>query len=160
MLRVLSFLFVCCFSFVSFSQKYAFVTYSTEEGLPQSQVTAIAQDEEGYLWVGTIGGLAKFNGEKFESFTTREGLLNNRIKSLNYFEGSLWIGHDGGVSCLKNGTISKYSFTGDDKSRPATGILRFKGQLLVYSNGGGLFKLANGKLEKVNLQLHIQWMQK
>jgi len=53
----------------SFAQKYSFVTYSTEDGLPQSQVTAMTQDANGYLWVGTLGGLAKFDGIKFTSYS-------------------------------------------------------------------------------------------
>lgn len=136
----------------AFGQKYSFVTYSTEEGLPQSQVSAIAQDNEGYLWVGTIGGLTKFNGEEFVSFTSREGLLNNRITSLDYFEETLWIGHDGGISYIHNGTIKKYSFTGDDKSRPVQQILRFNGQMIICSNGGGLFVLENEKLVKIRME--------
>lgn len=141
------------FSFAGFAQKYSFITYSTEEGLPQSQVTAIEQDEEGYLWVGTIGGLTKFNGEEFEPFTTREGLLNNRITSLNFFEKTLWVGHDGGISSMHNGEIKKYAFSGEDKSRPVNQIIRFKGTIVVCSNGGGLFKLVNGNLTKIKLNM-------
>lgn len=132
-------------------QKYSFITYSTEEGLPQSQVSAITQDKEGYLWIGTIGGLTKFNGGEFVPYTSKEGLLNNRITSLNYFDETIWVGHDGGISYIKNKTVRSVKFTGEDKSRPVHKILRFKGRLLVCSNGGGLFELRNEKLVKIEL---------
>ena len=64
---------------VLFAQRYSFVQYSTEEGLPQSQVTSICQDDKGYLWVSTLGGLAKFNGDNFSTYSTGNGLLNNRV---------------------------------------------------------------------------------
>lgn len=138
---------------VVFGQKYSFVAYSTAEGLPQSQVTAITQDDKGYLWVGTIGGLTKFNGETFAHTTTREGLLNNRITSLDFFEETLWVGHDGGITTIIDGKITSYIFTGDDKSRPVDQILRYKGAILVCSNGGGLFKLNEGNLERIEIEM-------
>jgi ligand-binding sensor domain-containing protein len=43
------------------AQQFSFISYSNDVGLPQSQVQSIAQDNQGYLWVGTLAGLAKFN---------------------------------------------------------------------------------------------------
>ena len=43
--------------------------WNTDEGLPHSSVTSIAQTPDGYLWVGTLhGGLARFDGERFVNF--------------------------------------------------------------------------------------------
>ncbi|MCP3931490.1 MAG: hypothetical protein GY705_20585, partial [Bacteroidetes bacterium] len=58
----------------TYGQEYALRKYTIYDGLPQSQVTCIFEDSRGYLWVGTKGGVSKFNGESFESFTTRDGL--------------------------------------------------------------------------------------
>lgn len=138
-------------SFQLFAQKYSFIAYSTERGLPQSQVTAISQDNDGYLWVGTLGGLAKFNGDKFTTYSSDNGLLNNRIKSLNYFENTLWVGHDGGISTIHFNKIKSYAFSDNDKSRNVSKIIRFHKKLLVCSNGGGLFELKGNKLTKISL---------
>jgi len=153
MIRFFFFSILFCFPFVLFGQKYSFVTYSTEKGLPQSQVTAINQDDEGYLWVGTLGGLAKFNGRHFFSISTSDGLLNNRIKSIDYLKDTLWIGHDGGVSFISNDQIGSIAFTGNgnDQSRNVSKIIRFKNKIYVCSNGGGLFKRVNHQLIKVEL---------
>ena len=57
-------------------QHHYFRQYSLEEGLPQSEVNDIAEDQFGYLWLGTNGGgLCKFNGTDFEIFTKKDGLL-------------------------------------------------------------------------------------
>lgn len=138
----------------SFAQKYSFVTYSTEDGLPQSQVTAMTQDANGYLWVGTLGGLAKFDGIKFTSYSSNQGLLNNRITSLSFFNNMLWVGHDGGISIIKDTTIKQIAFkgNGNDKSRSVSAIVQFKKEVYVCSNGGGLFKVQNDELKRVRLE--------
>ncbi|MFT5859285.1 MAG: ligand-binding sensor domain-containing protein [Flavobacteriaceae bacterium] len=134
------------------AQKYAFTTYSSEEGLPQSQVTAICQDKDGYLWVSTLGGLAKFNGSEFTTFSSNDGLLNNRVQTLAFFQNTLWVGHDGGISYIKNNTIVSASFTGNDKSREVSKIIEFKDKVIICTNGGGLWELKNKKLIKIELK--------
>lgn len=153
MLRILIVFILLLFHSAIFSQKYAFVTYSTEQGLPQSQVTAINQDNNGYLWIGTLGGLAKFGGNKFITYSSNDGLLNNRIESLDFFEETIWAGHDGGISYIKNGIIKSVGFvgTGNERSRAVSKILRFHGEIVVCSNGGGLFRKAANSLVKIPL---------
>lgn len=60
------------FPIVVFAQEYPYINYTTHNGLPQIQVQKLYQDKKGYIWVGTKGGLAQFNGEKFKHY------LNNR----------------------------------------------------------------------------------
>ncbi len=138
--------------FLGFGQKYAFQSYSTEEGLPQTQVTAFCEDDDGYLWVGTLGGLAKFNGKDFTTFSPKDGLLNNRIQTLFLDSGRLWVGHDGGISCLEKNTFKSIALPGSEKSRNVTKILRYKGRIIVCAErGGGLFELVGNKLMPVAL---------
>ncbi len=77
-----------------------FEILKSKEGLPQSQVTALAQDREGYLWVGTWGGgLGRFNGTEFKIYSLEDGLPNTRINEiLAAQDGSLWISTSAGVS--------------------------------------------------------------
>ena len=70
-----------------------------EDGLPAGQITAIAQTPDGYLWVGTPRGLARFDGLRFKLFTagTNSGLGDSRISSLlTDGEGKLWVGTQDG----------------------------------------------------------------
>ncbi len=54
------------------AQHLPFINYNTHNGLPQIQVQRLYQDSKGYIWVGTKGGLAKFNGSTFQQFLHNE----------------------------------------------------------------------------------------
>ncbi|HPF38511.1 MAG TPA: two-component regulator propeller domain-containing protein [Phycisphaerae bacterium] len=80
--------------------------WTMEDGLPQTTVTTIAQTADGYLWLGTFGGLVRFDGVHFRTYTMEDtpGLTSNRIVSLcNDRDGSLWIGTENGGLLRKVG---------------------------------------------------------
>lgn len=142
------------FIFLAFAlnaQRYSVLSYNTAEGLPQSQVTSITQDKNGYLWVGTLGGLARFNGKEFHSYTTEEGILNNRVTFLTFIDGVLFVGHEGGVSSIDKNKIKKWSFSGPNAASRVTDILKFNDRIIVSSNGGGLYELKESKLAPVKI---------
>jgi ligand-binding sensor domain-containing protein/signal transduction histidine kinase len=82
-------------------------SWGTEAGLPQNTVNAIAQTPDGYLWVGTRDGLARFDGVRFTVFGLRDGLESVEIQTLFAdHRGTLWIGTSGGgLSRLAGGRI-------------------------------------------------------
>jgi len=92
---------------------YLHRVWTTENGLPQNSVTSILQTQDGYLWLGTLGGLARFDGINFTIFNTANTgeLKSNRISALYQDgEGSLWIGSEhGGLSRYYRGAFTNYS---------------------------------------------------
>ena len=81
-----------------FTQQYNFINYSIEEGLIQSQVRTICQDKEGYIWLGTLGGISRFNGINFQNFSIHDGLLDNSVYALyTGTKGNVFIGSKGGI---------------------------------------------------------------
>ena len=125
-----SFIFSCFFCFSLFGQSYSFKNYSIAEGLAQTQVTAITEDENGYLWIGTLGGLSRFNGSTFTNFSSDDGLLNNRITALYQDKKGLWIGHESGVSLCHNKTFKKWSIK-KGKETPLFYLLDNRGVALL-----------------------------
>jgi ligand-binding sensor domain-containing protein/serine phosphatase RsbU (regulator of sigma subunit) len=66
-----------------FTQTYNFRNYNIEKGLPQSQVLAIFQDHNGFMWFGTnSGGAGKYDGNKFTTISDNDGLINNVVFSI------------------------------------------------------------------------------
>jgi len=81
--------------------------WGTGAGLPQNTVNTIAQTPDGYLWLGTRDGLARFDGVRFTAFGLSDGLQSVEIQTL-YVDrrGTLWIGTSGGgLSRLVEGRI-------------------------------------------------------
>ncbi|MBS1634692.1 MAG: SpoIIE family protein phosphatase [Bacteroidetes bacterium] len=80
------FLYITCclvFSITAWGQTFNFKNYNTEQGLPQSQVLSITQDSKGNMWFGTnSGGVGKFDGNKFTTYTDNDGLVNNVVFSI------------------------------------------------------------------------------
>jgi len=86
--------------------------WSTADGLPQSSVIAIAQTHDGYLWLGTINGLVRFDGNSMTPVNVNNapGLPDNFIISLFADSRSnLWIGTANGRLCaVQDGTIKQF----------------------------------------------------
>ena len=81
--------------------------WTSDNGLPDSSVTAIAQTPDGYLWIGTYNGLARFDGVRFVMFdpVNTPELKNARVTRLSVDAwGTLWINtYDGSITSLHNG---------------------------------------------------------
>ena len=112
--RIVAFLFIVPLAISSVFPilygQYKIDVWTTAEGLPQNSVNAILQTRDGYMWLGTYGGLVRFDGSTFTSIGGTEGLPSNRILALcESRRGGLWIGTEGGgISQYSNGTLTHY----------------------------------------------------
>lgn len=75
------FIITCCFSILialaspgQGARQYSFTHFSTADGLAANMVTSIVQDAEGYIWISTINGLQRYDGNSF--FTIRSQANN------------------------------------------------------------------------------------
>jgi signal transduction histidine kinase/ligand-binding sensor domain-containing protein len=97
----------------AYPTQYVTTNWRTEQGLPQNSVNALVQDHDGYLWIGTYGGLARFDGEHFKFFGSADlpGLGSVGITSLyESRSGVLWIGTaGGGLARLNRGVLTTYT---------------------------------------------------
>lgn len=89
------------------AQSYSLRHYAISEGMNSTVVYRCLQDSRGYMWFATDAGLCRFDGKKFDQFTTRDGLSGNEI--FNLFEDSkkrLWfLTYNGHLSYYKEGVF-------------------------------------------------------
>jgi len=109
-----------------------FQRITVADGLAQSQVTAIEQDQSGFLWFATESGLDRYDGFTFKHYRHERGnpnaLASDFVRDLDLADdGSLWIATDGGgVSRWDPATdkITTYRYVADDETSLATDLIR------------------------------------
>ena len=91
--------------------QYGQAVWKIDNGLPQNSVNAIVQTRDGYLWVGTYEGLARFDGVKFTVINKRTSpaLKNLAVRTLaEDAAGNLWVGTEEGLSRLNKDGITTF----------------------------------------------------
>jgi ligand-binding sensor domain-containing protein/serine phosphatase RsbU (regulator of sigma subunit) len=86
------------------SQTYFFDNYSRTEGLGQTKVYCIVQDNLQFIWLGTKDGVSKFDGINFTNYTTENKLAPGGVRVLFIdSNNTMWLGHEGGGISRFNG---------------------------------------------------------
>lgn len=130
-------------------QHYNFINYSTESGLAQSQIRSIAQDKNGYLWLGTLAGLSKYDGKKFVNYSIQNGLIDNQIYSLAADRSmGLWIGTMGGLNYFDGEKFRSYPFKEDMAENLVNAVAQDPhGSLWLATDGAGVCKFNRNTFE-------------
>ena len=121
--------------------------FTQADGLP-SGLTTIAQTPDGYLWVGSTGGLYRFDGVRFESVAADQLLGPSIIGLYATTTGDLWIGYDmgGGVSRMRDGKIEHFR---SDAGGPAASVNNIRvsddGQEIFTHGAYTVWRQHNGK---------------
>jgi len=136
--------------------QYRVDSWTRADGLPQSSVEAITQTIDGYLWIGTQQGLARFDGVRFTVFDRRSttGFGDDYVAALlGDRDGTLWIGTNSGLYSYRGGRFRAHpaahtekgvSFLYQDRDgtiwvgarKGALGILR-EDEVLPFSDTDG-----------------------
>ena len=121
----------------STAQVLPFEVLGLKEGLPQSQVSDIVQDRDGYLWISTWGGLARYNGESFTSYFVEDGLPSNRVQELLVDRsGSLWVATGSGMAVWRDRRLQRVSHPLFEAQRCRTLAEDADGRLWVGTDRG------------------------
>jgi len=132
--------------------QYTQDVWSTEAGLPQNNVLAIAQTADGYLWLATEEGLVRFDGVRFTVINKENtpSLQGNDIRALLVDRlDNLWIGtNGGGLTRYKDGSFATFT-TRDGLANDAILALHEDphGAIWIGTDGGGMSRYANGKFQ-------------
>ena len=128
--------------------------WQMQDGLPEQVVQAFAQTGDRYLWIGTTGGLVRFDGERFLTFDRENtpAFSDNNVFCLTVArDNTLWIGMEGGgLLRYRDGTFQAFS----SKDGLTNSFVRVvyedsRGRIWVGTDNG-LFQLAGGRLLRVD----------
>src|SRR6202790_2177669 len=122
--------------------QYVLDNWQIPEGLPQPSVQAIARTPDGYLWVGTQEGLARFDGVRFTLFDpNNEPAIPNKDITVLFVDraGRLWIGTRSGVAVLENGRFKPFTKVAGGAHAYVRAIAEGGAGRLWLGKGNGLF---------------------
>jgi signal transduction histidine kinase/ligand-binding sensor domain-containing protein len=134
---------------------YTLTAWTGQAGLSLGDVFAIAEDREGYLWLGTSNGLVRFDGAVFarhETGVQRTAVADQVVSALlGARDGSIWIGHSGagGIARITGGAITRFE---SDAGLPAGGIVALEEDRTgtIWAGGRvGLSAFRQGHWERV-----------
>jgi ligand-binding sensor domain-containing protein/signal transduction histidine kinase len=122
------------------SRVWGHQSWTSENGLPQNSVHHILQTRDGYLWIATEGGVARFNGIQFTIFNQENNpafTSNDTCCLAEDRSGALWIGTSDGLLRYAEGVFRRYTTT-DGLPSPVVLSLTSTddGFLLVFTSGG------------------------
>ena len=150
-LFLLSLLFFSAFSQAQQPQSiydYDIKQWTAADGLSNNSVRAVTQDQQGYLWIGTLTGLNRFDGNKFDVFTSQANrhLISNTItRLLTDSNGYIWIGTRSGLSGVNSTTLKfdRYPILGE-----VTAIVEVAPDE-IWVAADNLFRVKDGKISRV-----------
>jgi ligand-binding sensor domain-containing protein/tRNA A-37 threonylcarbamoyl transferase component Bud32 len=93
-------------------RQYNLDVYTAQDGLPQSSVLCLLQTSDGYIWMGTYEGVARFDGVRFTVFDSSNTpeMQGNRVRVLlEDHESTLWIGTSGGLIRYRDGRFENFT---------------------------------------------------
>jgi len=133
--------------------QFQHTAWTAKDGAPTT-ILSMAQTADGYLWLGTLNGLFRFDGVRFEQYQPRSGgnFPSNEIASLFALpDGRLWIGFiQGGASLLKDGHVTTY---GEPEGLPSGRVSAFvqdqTGTVWAAIYGRGLARLEDGHWKRI-----------
>lgn len=130
--------------------QYSTKTWTVREGLPNSSVQDVIQDKDGFIWVGTYGGVVRFDGVHFENyadiFPDYKLVYSNISQGI---DGKIWLGSGNGVFYFEKGKFSQLKGQGDFTPYIEGFLNQEDGTLWLGTRSDGLYIYKNGKTTKV-----------
>ena len=130
-----------------------FNNFNIEDGMAQSTVLDICEDQFGNLWIATQGGgISKFDGLRFRNITIRDGLSSNYVrKIIADSRGTIWVATAGGISKILGKNIKNYTFNAEDGAQNSVN------ELQADQEGGIWFSAPNGGLGYIDRRDSIRY---
>ncbi len=131
--------------------QYKLDLWQTEQGLPLNTVQALLQTRDGQLWVGTAGGLARFDGARFTGITAEQAPMLASGPVFGLFEDEqrqLWIGHAQGAALWRQGRFEQAITPELTEGRRVWGFAQGRDGAIWMATESGLLRWQAGKVRR------------
>jgi len=137
----------------SSAQNAVYYHYSIKEGLPSNKIYSLRQDNQGYLWIGTDKGMARFNGKTFRVFTVEDGLPTNDVFYCYIDpEDRVWLyDYTPYVTYIKNDTVHSFRIFPENVPFNKSYYGYYKG--FVFANKGNQYLVAAGSMSASRIDI-------
>jgi ligand-binding sensor domain-containing protein/signal transduction histidine kinase len=138
----------------SLAHDYGRRIWRVQDGLPQNRIQSITQTPDGYLWIGTSGGLVRFDGVRFSVFDRSNAPAFRDESILALYpsrDGSLWIGTEGGwLLHYRNAAFEVIGAELGLTNAFVRALYEDPGGTLWIGTDRGFFRLAGGRIERLD----------
>ncbi len=126
--------------------------WQNDDGLPDNTVVGLAQGTDGYLWIGTPSGLARFDGIRFEDFSLTNVIVPpNRgiLTMITSAKGGLWVAMDRGAVVYLNGNASRAYWKDLPELIPNGLAEDASGHVLIAYRAGTVYQINGGQVSQL-----------
>ena len=141
-----------CLGESSTGQHYYLQRYTAADGLADSYIFNVYQDSQGFLWIGTVSGLSRFDGSSFVNYGYAAGLPNLRVDAVYEDQNKrIWVGTRRGIVEVRGGRCVVYPMGDHQDISFVFGFMETKGKDLWVLTDKGLYRWAGHQWDKVVL---------
>lgn len=127
---------------------YVVTVYNEQNGLPTGEANTILQTSDGYIWIGSYGGLIRYDGSSFRNYSVEGKITSSSIRSLyEDSAGRLWIGtNDAGVVMMENDVFTAVESPADNSFLCIRDFTEDENGKIYVASNSGIAEISDGKI--------------
>ena len=133
-------------------QNWIVYEYNETNGLPTGEANTVLQTKDGYVWIGSYGGLIRYDGTTFRNYSTEDAIPSSSIRALyEDSRGRLWVGtNDRGVYLYENQEFIHCEYENEQDFLSVRSFAEDSAGNLYVGTTSGLAKIEDSRLFVVN----------
>ena len=155
--RVFFYLLLVLWPKFCFAQSYFFNHYDQKNGLLDLEINCLTQDQFGYLWIGTSGGLFRFDGFDFEEIQYFNDPGSDPVYDLMIDDqGLIWVAGKNGVTSYDGSNFSYFGLNGEDEDFKCYRLLEDGNKNVVFFYGEkSMYRIEHEKIVNISSLLGV-----
>ncbi len=136
------------------NSQYVVTVYNEQNGLPTGEANVVAQTSDGYIWIGSYGGLIRYDGSTFRNFSLEDSVQSSSIRSLyESSDGRLWVGtNDVGIYVLENDEFRKVECTEENSFLCIRDFAETSDGTVFAASNSGVGVIKDGRLVPISTE--------